>query len=84
MPLFIDVHYKVEGLSDSAFRAAAHAQDLAVQDKHGVKFLKYWYDESTGRVFCMAEAPSKEAFVACHRDSHGVLADEIFEVKEGG
>jgi hypothetical protein len=29
------------------------------------------------------EAPSKEAAAAVHREAHGLLADEIIEVKEG-
>jgi hypothetical protein len=44
---------------------------------------EYWYDEGTGRVFCLCEAPSKEAAEAVHREAHGLLADEITEVKEG-
>ena len=82
MPFFIDVHKKVEGLTAEAVMAA-HAKDVEIQDKYGVKYVKYWYDESTGRVFCFVEAPSKEAAEAVHRESHGLVADEIFEVKEG-
>lgn len=82
MPLYIDVHKKIEGLTAEAAREA-HAKDVAIQDRHGVKFVKYWYDESTGMIFCFAEAPSKEAMEAVHREAHGILADEIFEVKEG-
>jgi hypothetical protein len=82
MPLYMDMHHKVEGLTPEAVREG-HAKDLAVQDKHGVRFVRYWYDEATGRVFCLAEAPSKEAFEACHREAHGLVADEINEVKEG-
>jgi hypothetical protein len=29
------------------------------------------------------QAPSKEAAQAVHREAHGQLADEIFEVQEG-
>jgi hypothetical protein len=56
---------------------------LACQHKHGVKYLRYWFDEGTGKVFCLVEAPSKEAAEAVHREAHGSLADEIVEVKEG-
>ena len=82
MPLYIDVHKKVEGLTAEG-AMAAHARDLAVEGKYGVKYIKYWYDESTGMIFCFAEAPSKEAMEAVHREAHGILADEIYEVKEG-
>jgi len=36
-----------------------------------------------GKVFCLVDAPSKEAAAAVHREAHGLLADEIIEVKEG-
>jgi hypothetical protein len=82
MPLYMDTHHKVEGLTAEAV-AAAHAKDLEVQDKYGVKYLQYWYNEGTGKVFCLCEAPSKEAAEAVHREAHGLVADEIIEVKEG-
>jgi hypothetical protein len=82
MTLYMDIHHKVEGLTGEAV-AGAHAKDLEVQEKHGVKYLRYWYDEATGRVFCLCDAPSKAAAEAVHREAHGLLADEITEVKEG-
>ncbi len=54
-----------------------------MQDIHEVSFVRYWYNETTGRVFCIAHAPSKVAFEACHRAVHGVIADELWEVNEG-
>lgn len=81
MPLFMDVHHKVEGATPEAV-AAAHDQDLAIQDRYGVKYLKYWLDEGSGRIFCLVDAPSKEAAIAVHREAHGLCADEIFEVTE--
>ena len=82
MPLYMDVHRNVEGLTTEAV-AGAHEKDLAVQEKHGVKYHKYWYDEGTGTVFCLCEAPNKEAAAAVHREAHGLVADDIYEVKEG-
>jgi hypothetical protein len=83
MPLFLDVHHHVADLTPEAVEAG-HQRDLAVQDRHGVRFVKFWYDEASGKVFCLFEAPNKEAGAAMHREAHGVLADEIWEVKEGG
>ena len=82
MPLYMDLHNKVEGLTAEAV-AKAHQRDLEVQAKHGVTYQRYWYDEGTGKVFCLVEAPSKEAADAVHREAHGLVADEIIEVKEG-
>ena len=82
MPLFMDEHNSVEGLAAEAV-AGAHQKDLEVQGKHGVKYLQYWYNEAAGKVYCLVDAPSKEAAEAVHREAHGLVADEITEVKEG-
>ena len=82
MPLYMDVHHKVEGLTAKAV-AEAHQKDLETQGKHGVKYLKYWYNDETGRVYCLVDAPSKEAAETVHSEAHGLVADEIMEVREG-
>jgi Protein of unknown function (DUF4242) len=82
MPLFLDEHHHVPGLTAEAV-AGAHARDLEVQDKYGVHYFRYWFDEGTGRVFCLFEAPDEEAGIAVHREAHGLLADVITPVREG-
>jgi hypothetical protein len=82
MPMFMDHHKHVEGLTAEAV-ADAHRKDEEIQDEYGVKYLKYWFNDQTGEVFCLAEAPNKEAAEAVHREAHGLVADEITEVKEG-
>jgi hypothetical protein len=82
MPLYMDIHRGVEGLTAEVV-AGAHQKDLEVQKKHGVKYLSYWFNEDDGTVFCLSEAPSKEAADAVHREAHGLVADEIIEVKRG-
>lgn len=82
MPLFMDIHEHVDGLTAEAVKDA-HARDLEVQNKYGAKYLRYWYDESNGKVFCLVEAPSREAAEAVHREAHGLVADQVIEVKEG-
>ncbi len=82
MALYMDIHKHVEGLTPEAV-AEAHRKDLKVQEKHGVKYLQYWYNEGEGTVFCLCEAPNKEAANAVHREAHGLVADEIIEVREG-
>ena len=82
MPLFLDIHHKVDGLTADAV-ADAHKKDIELQRKYGVNYLKYWFNEKEGRVFCLIEAPDKEAAIKVHKEAHGLLADEIFEVKEG-
>ena len=82
MPLYMDHHKSVEGLTAEAV-AEAHQKDLEVQDRHGAKALKYWFNEEKGEVFCLFDAPSAEAAEAVHREAHGLVADEIVEFKEG-
>ena len=82
MPLFLDIHHKVDGLTADAI-AEAHKKDLGAQKKYGVNYLKYWFNEKEGRVFCLVEAPDKESAIKVHKEAHGLLADEIFEVNEG-
>jgi hypothetical protein len=48
-----------------------------------VEYLHYWLNEADGTVFCLCQAPNKEAAEAVHREAHGGVADEIIEVKEG-
>lgn len=81
MPMFMDVHTIKDGVKPEDV-AKAHAEDLRVQGTHGVKFVKYWVDEKAGKIFCLSHAPSKEAAIATHRDAHGLMADDIFEVTE--
>ena len=82
MPLYMDVHHKVPGLTKEAV-AKAHQADLKIQKKHGVDYQKYWFNEDTGKVFCLVKAPSKEAAAKVHKEAHGLLADEHIEVQEG-
>jgi hypothetical protein len=82
MPLFMDIHQHVPGLTKDAV-AGAHQRDLEIQKKYGVQYLKYWFDEGSGKVFCLVNAPNKEAAIKVHREAHGLLADEVVEVQEG-
>lgn len=80
MPKFMDVH-NMPGVT-AAQVAEAHQKDLAIQGKHGVRFTTYWVDEQKGKVFCLADAPSKEAAMAVHEEA-GHPTSEVYEVDEG-
>jgi hypothetical protein len=82
MPLSMDVHRKGDGMTATDV-SNAHKMDLAVQGKHNVKYLKYWFNEKDGTVFCLSEAPDREAAIAVHRESHGLMPDEVIEVRKG-
>jgi class 3 adenylate cyclase len=80
MPLFMDRH-DVPGAS-AADVAEAHVSDLEVAGKHDVQFLSYWFDAESGGVFCFAKAPARENLEAVHRESHGLVPNEIISVSE--
>ena len=82
MPLFLDSH-SVEGGVSAGDVAQAHQADLATQTEFGVQYLRYWVDESAGRIFCLVDAPDAETATTVHRLAHGLVADEIYEVAEG-
>ena len=78
MPVYIDIH-KVPGATANDL-AQAHAADMQVQDGLGVCCVKYWFNEGSGKVFCLIDAPSAEAANEVHARSHGLLAEKIIEV----
>lgn len=80
--LFMDTHKNVEGLTADAV-IGAHKKDLEVQEKYGVKYIDYWYEEESGTVFCLVEAPNAEAAAKVHKEAHGLVADEIVAVSRG-
>jgi hypothetical protein len=82
MPLYMDVHNMDGGVAVGDV-AQAHQADLEKQGAHDVNYLRYWVDEANGKIFCLVEAPSAEAASSVHREAHGLVADEVYEVQEG-
>jgi Protein of unknown function (DUF4242) len=82
MPLFMDVHTIDGGVAFDDV-AKAHVADLEKQGEYGVKYVRYWVDPDGGKVFCLVEAPNADAAHTVHREAHGLVADEIYQVQEG-
>jgi Protein of unknown function (DUF4242) len=82
MALFMDVHSIAGGVTMDDV-AKAHQADLATQGPYDVNYLRYWVDEGKGKVFCLVEAPQVDAANKVHREAHGLVADEIYAVREG-
>lgn len=80
MPLYMDIHRRVDDSPDSV--QSAHMNDLDAQNKHGVEYLKYWHNPQQGTVCCLVRAPNPEAAEAVHLEAHGLVADKIIEVEE--
>ena len=81
MPLFMDVH-KMDGPLSVEDVAKAHAADVGEQGEYGVGSKRYWVDENGGRIFCWSMPRMPTPLRAVHREAHGLVADEIFEVSE--
>ncbi len=82
MALFMDVHTIESGVGiDDVVKA--HQADLATQGSYDVQYLRYWVDESAGKIFCLVDAPDAEAANTVHREAHGLVAQEIYPVQEG-
>jgi hypothetical protein len=82
MALFMDMH-AMDGPVTADDVAKAHAADLQTQEGYDVRYLRYWVDESHGKIFCLVDAPDADAAAAVHRAAHGLVADEIYPVTEG-
>ncbi len=81
MAIYMDVHNDAKGFNADAV-AHAHQGALEMQARYGVTYLRSWYHEATGRVFCLVEAPGQEEAAAVHRAVHGILPDEIIELRQ--
>jgi hypothetical protein len=81
MPKFMDVHH-MEGAVSASDVAKAHQADLETQDQYGVSYERYWVDEKAGKIFCLVDAPDAATAHRVHREAHGLVADEIYEVQE--
>ena len=78
MPIYLDRH-DLSGLT-AADVAEAHRKDLEVQDRYGVRFLTYWFDQGRGTAFCLINAPDIETAMRVHDEAHGEVAKHVIEV----
>jgi Protein of unknown function (DUF4242) len=78
MPEFMDVHHNMKGITPEDL-LKAHQADLDVQDQENANFKQAWGDPETGIVFCLSEAPSKDAVMRTHERA-GHPTDEVYEI----
>jgi len=78
MPIFMDVHI-VPGVKARDV-AEAHRKDLFHEDEFGCKCMTYWIDEERENIFCLIEAPTKEAVEEMHSRAHGLVPHKVIEV----
>ena len=80
MPIFMDIHENLGDVTEQDIKSA-HQRDLAIQDQHGVQFLTFWFNSPNGQAFCLVDAPTKEAAIAVHKESHGLVPHDMVEVE---
>lgn len=78
MPVFMDVHRNMTGITAEQL-GAAHQADLDLEAEEHVHFQHAWADPASGAVFCLSDGPSREAVQRVHERA-GHPADEIYEV----
>jgi len=78
MPIFMDRH-DLTGFSAQDL-AKAHQMDLEIQDRYGVKFMTYWFDDDRKTGFCLIDAPDADTAKLVHAESHGNLAQDVIAV----
>lgn len=78
MPRFMDVHKGMKGITQAQLDEA-HRADEAIQGAEKVRFVQAWADPKSGRIFCLSDAPNREAVERVHKRA-GHPADEIYEV----
>lgn len=64
MPLYMDIH-RFENVTHDIVEKC-HLTDVEAAERYRVRYLKYWYNQPDGHVFCLIEAPDREAAIACH------------------
>jgi AraC-like DNA-binding protein len=80
MPIYMDVHI-VPGVKAKDV-AEAHRKDLLHQEEYECKCMTYWIDEHRETIFCLIEAPNKEAVEEMHCKAHGLVPNKIIEVSD--
>jgi hypothetical protein len=65
MAKFMDIHSGFFGVTEEQLQEA-HNRDLAIQDEEGVVYERAWLDPDSGKVFCLATGPTREAVMRIH------------------
>jgi class 3 adenylate cyclase len=79
MPIYMDRH-DLRGMTADDV-AEAHRRDVDIQDRHGVKYMAYWFDENNGAAFCLVHAPDPATAERVHREAHGEIPNAIIPVE---
>ena len=81
MPLYMDVH-SLDGAVTFEDVGKAHQADLQTQGGYDVSYLRSGWTGSTERSSASLRPPTPAA-ATVHREAHGLVAEEIYQVQEG-
>ena len=81
MPIYMDIH-TVPGVKARAV-AEAHRLDMMHQHSFECTCMTYWVDEDRESIFCLIDAPSREAVEELHNKAHGLVPHKVIEVNPG-
>ena len=62
-------------------RRGAQRRRRDPEEVRGVEYVKYWFNENRGKVFCLVHAPNSDAANRVHGEAHGLVAEKIIEVE---
>jgi class 3 adenylate cyclase len=82
MPLFMDIHKNVKDTTPQDV-AAAHHNDVEAQGTYGVRYLRWWFNQDLGSIYCLVDAPNAQAAEDVHQAANGFVADEIIPIEQG-
>jgi len=75
MPRFLDSH-KLKGIAEETLKNLQNAP----RDEFGVKHVNLLYNKAEDKLYCLLDAPNKEA-VEKHHEKAGIKCDWVTEVK---
>lgn len=78
MARFMDVHSGFVGVTRQQLQEA-HERDLAIEKDEGVHFERTWLDPASGKLFCLASGPSREAVMRIHARA-GHPTPDVYEL----
>ena len=81
--LYIDVHHLKGRKIMAKDVAEGHKKLLAVQHKYGVTFLKYWFDEKNGDLYCLVSCNDPEEIKKAHKEADGFVPEDFYKVTSG-
>lgn len=81
MPIYMDIH-TIPGVKARSV-AEAHRLDMMHQHSYECTCMTYWVDEERESIFCLIDAPSKEAVEELHSKAHGLIPNKVIEVNPG-